>query len=242
MWGGEFLVADLQNFERVGHFENVAMPGGAVAIKQPWRMAAAYLDAIYGDSIPRDLALIRRNARHWPLVVKLARAKINAPQTSSVGRLFDAVATIVGIRDSINYEGQAAIELEQRAIESEHSGYDIDVPGDERLVVRGTDLIRAVVEDLRSVSEVGIIAARFHNTLARIIADVCRTIRSRRKLDVVALSGGVFQNMLLLSRTVARLEQDGFRLLTHSRVPTNDGGISFGQAAVAAARDRAREK
>jgi len=205
-------------------------------------MAAAYLDAIYGDSIPRDLALIRRNARHWPLVVKLARAKINAPQTSSVGRLFDAVAAIVGIRDSINYEGQAAIELEQRAIESEHSGYDIDVPGDERLVVRGTDLIRAVVEDLRSVSEVGIIAARFHNTLARIIGGVCRTIRERRGLEVVALSGGVFQNMLLLSRTVARLEQDGFRLLTHSRVPTNDGGISFGQAAVAAARDRAREK
>lgn len=242
MWGGEFLVADLQNFERVGHFENIAMPGGAIAIKHPWRMAAAYLDAIYGDSIPRDLEVIRRNARHWPLVVKLARAKINAPLTSSVGRLFDAVAAIVGIRDSINYEGQAAIELEQRAIETEHSDYDIDIPvADGKLIVRGTDLVRAVVDDVRAGIEAGIIAARFHNTLARIIARACRTIRSRRGLEIVALSGGVFQNVLLLDRTVARLEQDGFRVLTHSRVPTNDGGISFGQAAVAAARDRARD-
>src|SRR5712692_3515261 len=101
------------------------------------------------------LEVIRRNARHWPLVVKLARAKINAPLTSSVGRLFDAVAAIVGIRDSINYEGQAAIELEQRAIESENSGYEIDVPDDEKLIVRGTDLIRAVVEDLRAGAEAG---------------------------------------------------------------------------------------
>jgi hydrogenase maturation protein HypF len=106
------------------------------------------------------------------------------------------------------------------------------------LIVRGTDLILAVVEDLRAGSEAGVIAARFHNTLAGIIAGMCSTIRSRRGLKIVALSGGVFQNLLLLGRTVAGLEQDGFRVLTHSRVPTNDGGISFGQAAFAAARDR----
>ena len=238
MWGGEFVVADLLDFERVGHLETIAMPGGAIAIKQPWRMAAAYLDAIYGDSIPGDFDVFRRNARHWPLVVQLARAKINAPLTSSVGRLFDAVSAILGIRDSINYEGQAAIELEQKAIETEHSDYDIGVSVGESILLRGKDLIRAVLEDLRDGAPSGIIATRFHNTLARMIVDACSAIRWRRGLEVVALSGGVFQNMFLLRRTVSRLERNGFRVLTHSRVPTNDGGISFGQAAVAASRDR----
>ncbi len=239
MWGGEFIVADLLDFERVGHLETIAMPGGAIAIKQPWRMAAAYLDALYGDSIPGDLDVIRRNARHWPLAVQLVRAKINAPLTSSVGRLFDAVAAILGIRDSINYEGQAAIELEQRAIETEHLVYDIGASAGESVLLRGKDLIRAVVEDLRDGAPSGIIATRFHNTLARMIVDACSEIRSRRGLGIVALSGGVFQNMFLLGRTVSGLERNGFRVLTHSRVPTNDGGISFGQAAVAASRDRA---
>ena len=173
MWGGEFIVADLLDFERVGHLETIAMPGGAMAIKQPWRMAAAYLDAIYGDSIPGDLDVIRRNARHWPLAVQLVRGKINAPLTSSVGRLFDAVAAILGIRDSINYEGQAAIELEQRAIETEHLDYDIGASAGESVLLRGKDLIRAVVEDLRDGAPSGIIATRFHNTLARMIVDAC---------------------------------------------------------------------
>jgi hydrogenase maturation protein HypF len=238
MWGGEFLVADLQDFERVGHFETVAMPGGAIAIKQPWRMAAAYLDALYADAIPSDLEVVRRNARHWKPIVQLARAKLNAPLTSSVGRLFDAVAALLGIRDRINYEGQAAIELEQQAIENEYSEYETGGPGGERILLRGTDLIRAVVEDLRDGTPAKIIAARFHNTLAQMIVETCAEIRSRRGLEVIALSGGVFQNMLLLDRTVSKLEHHGFRVLTHSRVPTNDGGISFGQAAVAAARSR----
>jgi hydrogenase maturation protein HypF len=238
LWGGEFLVADLQNFERVGHFENIAMPGGAIAIKQPWRMAAAYLDAIFGDSIPGDLEVVRRNARHWKPVVQLARAKINAPLTSSVGRLFDAVAAIIGIRDTISYEGQAAIELERHAIENDYSDYEIGMGEGKGLRLRGADLIRAVIEDLRAGIASAIIAARFHNTLAKMIVEGCCSIRSRRGIDVVALSGGVFQNMLLLDRSVNRLEQNGFRVLIHSRVPTNDGGISFGQVAVAAARDR----
>ncbi len=242
LWGGEFLAADLRDFERVGHFESVAMPGGASAIRNPWRMATAYLDAIFGDSIPDYLEMTRRNARQLPLVIRILRAKVNAPLTSSVGRLFDAVAALLGIRDTINYEGQAAVELEQRADPAEHSDYNLNVglDADDTLLLRGTDLISAVVDDLRAGTATEIIAARFHNTVAKMIADACTTIRSRRGLEVVALSGGVFQNMLLLSRSVDTLEECGFRILTHRRVPTNDGGISFGQTAIAAARDRDR--
>jgi hydrogenase maturation protein HypF len=236
-WGGEFLIADLERFQRVGHFESVPMPGGAAAIKQPWRMAAAYLDKIFGDSVPERLEVIRRNSARWLKVVQLARAQINSPATSSAGRLFDAVAAILGIRDTIDYEGQAAIELEQRAIESERSIYKIEIAPGDMILLRGTELVRAVVEDLRDNVPIGTIAARFHNTLAQMAADACGIIRARSGHNTVALSGGVFQNMLLLDRTGHALRERGFRVLTHHRVPANDGGISFGQAAIAVARD-----
>jgi hydrogenase maturation protein HypF len=236
-WGGEFLVADLKGFKRVGHFENVSMPGGAAAIKQPWRMAAAYLDLIFRDSIPEWLEVFQRNSMRWRKVVHLARASINSPVTSSVGRLFDAVAAILGIRDSIDYEGQAAVELEQHAIASETSFYEIDHDPNKMLLLRGTDFIRAVVEDLRNDVPSEIVAARFHNTLAHIVADTCGVIRARSRHNTVALSGGVFQNMLFLDRTVRMLNERDFRVLIHHNVPANDGGISLGQAAIAAARD-----
>ncbi len=236
-WGGEFLVADLKWFKRVGHFETVSMPGGPAAIKQPWRMAAAYLDLLFGDSVPEWLEVFQRNSMRWRKVVQLARASINSPVTSSVGRLFDAVAAILGIRDSIDYEGQAAVELEQHAIASETSFYAVNSDPAEVLLLRGTDLVRAVVEDLRDNVPIGIIAARFNNTLAQMIAETCGIVRSRAGQNTVALSGGVFQNMLLLDRTVRTLNERDFRVLIHHNVPTNDGGISLGQAAIAVARD-----
>ena len=210
IWGGEFLVADLVSFERVGHLAEVAMPGGAAAIKQPWRMAAAYLDQIYGDEVPEELEVVRHNARHWRSIVTLARRGINAPVTSSIGRLFDAVAAILGIRDIVNYEGQAAIDLEHHAKWSEFSPYDLMPTSDAVLMLRGADLVRAVVEDLRAGTPIPIIAARFHNTIAAMIAVVCETIRARSGIEDVALSGGVFQNMFLLGRTVAALSSAAF--------------------------------
>ncbi len=238
MWGGELLVADLCSFERVGHFSAIPMPGGVAAIKEPWRMAAAYLDAVCGDRVPDDLGVVRRNAKRWRSIVMLARRRINSPLTSSVGRLFDAVAAILGIRDSISFEGQAAIELEQRADESETASYPVETDSDESLLLRGEDLVREVVDDLRNGTSVPIIAARFQNSLARIIVDACATIRSRYGIRDIALSGGVFQNFFLLTRAVEGLERAGFHVMTHQSVPTNDGGISLGQAAIAAARDR----
>jgi hydrogenase maturation protein HypF len=244
IWGGEFLIANLAGFERAGHLTGVPLPGGAAAIRQPWRMAAAYLDAAYPDGPPDGLAVARRNERRWDNVISMARRGLNSPVTSSAGRLFDAAAAILGVRDLINYEGQAAIELEQMADAAETGSYQAAIDQPEAgqggpLQVRGADLIRGVADDLAAGIETGVIAARFHNGVAAVIEAGCLLLRERHGLATVALSGGVFQNQLLLNRTVDALEGSGFRVLVHSRVPGNDGGISFGQAVVAAARDGA---
>ena len=246
IWGGEFLLADLADFERAGHLEPVPMPGGAAAIRQPWRMAAAYLDAAYAGEVPARLMVAGRNAGRWQDVVTMARRGINAPPTSSAGRLFDAVAALLGVRDTINYEGQAAIELEQRADPAQRGAYRATIesaaagPGGVAgpLRVRGADLVRAAAEDLLAGAAPAVIAARFHRGVAAAIVEVCAALRDWSGLETVALSGGVFQNLLLLGQVVDGLEASGFRVLTHARVPPNDGGISLGQAVVAGSRDR----
>ncbi|QKW40679.1 carbamoyltransferase HypF [Actinomadura sp. NAK00032] len=229
LWGGEFLVADLRGFERAGHLAPVPMPGGAAAIREPWRMAAAY-------GVPEDLPVAGRPS--WPTVVEMARRRVNAPLTSSMGRLFDAVAAVLGVRDRVNYEGQAAIELEQRADPSEGAAYSAAITGSAPFTVAGSDLLNAAVTDLRAKVPVSAIAARFHNGIAALVVDAASRIRERTGLATVALSGGVFQNMLLLERTASGLTAAGFDVLTHHRVPPNDGGISLGQAAVATTRQR----
>jgi hydrogenase maturation protein HypF len=226
IWGGEFLLADLRGFTRLGHLALVPMPGGAAAIKQPWRMAAAYL----GESAS-GLDVFRRNEAHWPAVLSMARTATNSPRTSSAGRLFDAVAALLGLRDKINYEGQAAIELEQVADLSERGSYRASITDS---VVSGSDLVRSCAEDLAAHVPVPVIAARFHNGVVDVITRSCVAFAARTGVRTVALSGGVFQNHLLLDRTVSTLESSALRVLTHSRVPSNDGGISLGQAVVAA--------
>jgi hydrogenase maturation protein HypF len=169
----------------------------------------------------------------------MARGGVNAPLTSSAGRLFDAAAALLGVRDEITYEGQAAIELEQLADPAEPSAYHARIEPGEPFRAAGTDLVQAAAEDLAAGVPRELIAARFHNGLSDLIVDGCVLLRDRRALTTVplttvALSGGVFQNLLLLARTVTRLEAAGFTVLTHSRVPANDGGISLGQAVIAA--------
>ncbi|EOD63723.1 carbamoyltransferase HypF [Amycolatopsis vancoresmycina] len=215
VWGGEFLLADLASYERLTHLRPVAMPGGVMAIRQPWRMAASYLDEL-GRPARED-------------IVKLKRSGLNSPLTSSAGRLFDAAAALLGVRERITYEGQAAIELEQLADPAERSAYRARIDD----VVHGEDLIAALLDDDGPKAAR---AARFHNGVADAIARTCDRFRDRS--TTVALSGGVFQNVLLLDRAVELLEQTGFRVLTHRNVPTNDGGISFGQVAVASRTTR----
>jgi len=235
IWGGEFLIADLAGFSRAGFLAPVPLPGSAAAIRQPWRMAAVYLAAAYPEGPPGSLEVMRRNADRWGDVLAVARSGVNSPLTSSAGRLFDAAAAVLGVRDAINYEGQAAVELEQLADPLEPTGYSAGIAEGEQLRVLGADLIRAVVDDVRGGVLPEIVAARFHNGVADAIARTCALLRARSGLEVVALSGGVFQNLLLLDRTASRLEADGFRVLVHRQVPPNDGGISLGQVAVAAA-------
>ena len=199
-------------------------------------MAAAYLAAAFPDGPPAGLDVVRRNAERWTPVVGMARSGLNAPLTSSAGRLFDAVSAILGVRDAINYEGQAAIELEQRADHSHRGSYPVRLVGDKTFRLQGADLVRAVADDVTAGVPIGTVAARFHHGLTAAVVAGCRYARELTGTTTVALSGGVWQNMLLLTTAVDALEQAGFQVLVHSRVPTNDGGISLGQVAVAAAR------
>ncbi|HEY2108207.1 MAG TPA: carbamoyltransferase HypF [Candidatus Binataceae bacterium] len=237
MWGGEFLIADLCGFQRAGHFEPAQMPGGTAAIRQPWRMALAYLDPLYGNELPPGLEVFKRNRSRWSAVAAAMRARVNSPMTSSAGRLFDAAAAIAGSRDEVNYEGQAAVEFEQMADITERGAYPHGVIRAGTIRISGAALVRALAEDVMAGTPREIAAARFHNGMAQAIVTVCDLIRGEQDLNTVALSGGVFQNALLLERTSQRLLARGFRVLTHSQVPANDGGIAFGQAAIAAARD-----
>jgi hydrogenase maturation protein HypF len=235
VWGGEFLVADLRRFVRAAHLEAVPLPGGEAAIREPWRMAAAFLRAAYGDAADRlDLAFVRGLDRGaWRLLARAAERGVNAPRTSSAGRLFDAVAALLGLGTRVSFEGEAAMALEALAAGEAERTYPVRLDGD---VVRSTDVVRGVVADLRGGVPAAAIAARVHATLAHVVARVAGVLRVRTGLGRVALTGGVFQNARLLAAAAARLEADGFEVLCHRAVPPNDGGLALGQAAVAAAR------
>jgi hydrogenase maturation protein HypF len=232
-WGGEVLVADLLSYRRVAHLAPVPLPGGDRAVREPWRMAAAHLALAYDGSPPSALAVARRHPDQWRHVLALVRSGVQAPPTTSAGRLFDAVAALLGVRDEVSYEGQAAVELEHLVDPDEKGSYALPVVAG---VLQVQVLVRALAEDLRRGVEPAVLAARFHHALADSVAAVCHLLREETGLTAVALSGGVVQNGVLLAGCLSRLEAAGFEVLTHRRVPCNDGGISLGQAAVAAAR------
>ena len=231
VWGGELLVGDLAGFERVGHLRPVRLPGGHQAVREPWRMACAWLG---GSEERPDLFAAEVDAGAWRAVAQLAGSEL-APVTTSAGRLFDAVAALAGVRTRITYEGQAAVELEAAADPAAAGAYEIAFDG---VVLDPSEAIRAIASDAAAGAGAGAISTRFHRGLADALARACERIASERGTELVVLSGGVFQNRLLTEGTAARLEAAGLRLLLNERVPANDGGISFGQAAVAAAAAR----
>jgi len=234
VWGGEIMLADLLSFERLMHLAYVPLPGGEQAIRQPWRMAAAYLQQAYGNHfLNLELPFVKHlDQQKWSLIDQMIQRGVNSPPTSSLGRLFDAVAALLGVRDAVQYEGQAAMELEARAEPSE-VGYHFDIHR-ETFDVRPT--IRAIVSDLLHGMPVPEIAGHFHRTIANMLLIGCQIARQRTAINQVALSGGVFQNKLLLEQLLLMLEADGFRTDINRLVPPNDGGLSLGQAAIAAAR------
>lgn len=240
IWGGEFFVADFKTAERVAHLDYVPLAGGAKAIREPWRMAAAYLQKTFGDAfLDLDLPFVQNlNRNEWKTLKSMIATGTNSPQTSSMGRLFDAVSSLLCVRNAVNYEGQAAIELEMIAEKQATRNYEFEVA--ENGIIKSETVIRKAVEDLLNGVSASVVSAKFHLAVADLIVRLTRQIRDERNLNRVALSGGVFQNMFLLERVCGLLEKDGFEVLTHSRVPTNDGGISLGQAAIANAQSQNR--
>jgi hydrogenase maturation protein HypF len=218
IWGGELLRCDLAGFERIAHLEPVPLPGGEAAVREPWRVAAAYLERA-GRPVPFE---------RWALVRQ--SLAVNAPLSSGMGRLFDAVAALLSLREEVTYEGQAAIELEHLAGDAAAEAYPCAVTDG---VIAGADLIRAAHDDLAAGRPRAEIAAAFHEGVAAAAVAACIAAAEPR---TVALSGGTFQNLRLLGSVTRGLEAEGFRVLSHRRIPPNDGGISYGQAAIAARR------
>ena len=236
IWGGEFLRADLSDFERLAHLRKVPMPGGSMAIKEPWRMALAYLFEVFGDKA-MDLELDwikRRDPQKCGVLKRMIEKSVNSPLTSSMGRLFDTVSSLLSIRETVNYEGQAAVELEMLADPEGKDEYPFEIREKERpMVVDPMQTVRGIVQDLIQGHSPSRISGKFHRTVARLVVETCKRIRSESGLDRVVLSGGVFQNTLLLALGFDGLKESGFKVYTHHLVPANDGGISLGQAVIA---------
>ena len=243
IWGGELLAGDLEHFERIGHLQQVTLPGGDAAAREPWRMACSWLLAMHdGEAVPPPPPIATQIDRaRWDQLAKLARNGTASPITTSVGRLFDAVAALCGIRMSVRDEGRAAMDLEAAAAAAagERGAYPLPVMDEEMLRLDARETVRAIVEDLAAGTSVPVVSARFHNALADATAAAVSLAAQRRDVQTAVLSGGVFQNRLLLERCVARLAGADLRVLIPRALPPNDGAISYGQAAVAAARLRA---
>jgi hydrogenase maturation protein HypF len=246
IWGGEVLIAGYEDFERAAHFEYVPLPGGAAAIREPWRMAVSYLAHHFGREFLKpqflelDIPFVRQ--LHRPkveLLLRMMEQGVNSPLTSSCGRLFDAVAALIGIRQQVNYEAQAAIELEMAMASSEDTAYPMKlVPEDGHWIVSTRPLFEALLDDLGRNLPAAAISRRFHNGLVEGFVELATLLQEKTALNRVCLSGGTFHNIYLSERLEARLSEAGFEVFTQKEVPSGDGGLSLGQALVAAAKLR----
>ncbi len=231
IWGGEVLISTYRHYERFAHLDYMRMPGGDAAVRKPWRLALAWLSKAglpWSEDLPPVKAASKEEQR---VVARQLEIGLNSPQTSSMGRLFDAVSALIGLRQEVNYEAQAAIELESQADRGETGAYHFGLREE---LLDPAPVIRAIVSDLMDGVSAQAIAARFHNGVAQAVLAVCKSGRAKHGLDRVVLSGGVWQNMFLMRRTVDLLRGDDFEILIHRKVPANDGGLALGQAAIAA--------
>ncbi|MDP9378240.1 MAG: carbamoyltransferase HypF [Actinomycetota bacterium] len=238
IWGGELLVGGIAGFRRAGRLWAVRMPGGERAVREPWRMACAWLTETVGGTPALPEALAGEvGAAQWRAAAQLAGSGFAAPLTTSAGRLFDAVAALCGLRPRVHYEGQAAIELEAVCGREDGIDYELPVIDDENglLVLDARPTVARIAADVAVGVPVDVVAARFHAAVAKATATAIVLLAERNRLETAVLTGGVFQNRRLLSEAVRRLEASGLRVLVPERLPPNDGGLSYGQAAVAAA-------
>jgi hydrogenase maturation protein HypF len=237
-WGGEFLIANSTQFQRFGHLQYFVLPGGQKAIHEPWRIGVSLLKQAYGKSWP-DIASrlkLAPDQTNFKLLDKIIETRLNSPLSSGMGRLFDGVAAIMGLRCKVSFEGQAAMELEAKAKSAgQVLPFEILRNSDDSYILDVSAAIRAIVEDISSGKSMEEIASAFHATLAAAFASMSLEMRKETGINRVALSGGCFQNRLLLEGTMAELKKNGFDVYCHSQVPANDGGVSLGQAVIAGA-------
>jgi len=237
IWGGEFLVGDARAFRRAAHFAYVPLPGGEKAILEPYRTALSYLYRAFGPELRSlDIPFLTRiDPKNIEILLKMIDNRVNCPLSCSCGRLFDAVSSLIGLRDKVTFEAEAAIDLEMVARENEAEAYPVEIlEGAEPWLIDFSPMVAAIVRDLKGEMSQGIISARFHRTLANVVLEICLRLRRLESINKVALSGGVFQNMVLLRWVVELLRANNFEVLVHRRVPANDGGLSLGQAVIAA--------
>ena len=235
IWGGEVLLAETGGYERAAFLEPLAMPGAAAAIRAPWRMALSYLRQTFGEGY-RDLGIDFLSAvdhGQAEVIDRMAARGVNAPLTSSMGRLFDGVAALLGLRHTVAFEGQAAMELEMCAADGEEGHYEVAWQDAAPIAIPTAPIVAGVVTDLQQGKTPSHISRKFHTTLVRLFTELCGHLRRRADLDRVVLSGGVFQNALLLQELSRTLAAAGFSVYTQRLVPPNDGGIALGQAVVA---------
>jgi len=233
IWGGEVLLADYGGFERVAHLRYFPLAGGDVSVKKPYRVALAQLwqaGIEWNENLPCVAACSEMERK---ILLKQCENDLNAVPTSSFGRLFDAVASIAGVRQTITYEAQGAIEFEAQLDESVSAAYEFDLIEGETIQIDCANLISEVAKDVLSKVSIGIISAKFNNAVADLILCLALKFRGRENLNRVALSGGCFQNVALLKATLQRLREHDFEVLTHRKVPPNDGGLALGQAVIA---------
>lgn len=236
IWGGEVLRVDGHLFDRLGHFRQVRLPGGSRAIEEPWRMVVSYLWSLDPENAERTFGDIfgRWSRQSLTVVLQMLERELNSPITSSCGRLFDAVSALVGIRDSVTYEGQAAIELEQ-AITPEDGSYSGEIRKEGTMwVVDPFPMILQVIEDVRRARDRGTVSARFHNGLIGLLAETAEKVSGETGIRRIVLGGGVFQNAYLVERMEWELRRRGFEVWSHVEVPANDACISLGQVHIGA--------
>jgi hydrogenase maturation protein HypF len=234
IWGGEFLLCDLNDYTRITHFEYLPLPGGDLATEEPWRMAVSYLYKVFGDDFLKlKLALFTQiEPEKIKLLIRMIDKNINCPLTSSAGRLFDAVAAILGLCQVASFPAEGPMRLESRVQQNCTGSYAFTI----NQTIRFDETIRGIVDDLNQGVDNSTIATKFHNTIISVIFESANAIRRKEGINKVVLSGGVFQNKYLLEGTTNLLRKNNFEVYTHASVPTNDGGIALGQLAVASKR------
>jgi len=237
IWGGEVLITDIAHFSRAAHLEYIPMPGSSTAIREPWRMAVSCLFYAFGDKfVDINLPVFKKMERKKiDIVIDMIKKEINSPMTSSMGRLFDGIAAMAGIRQHINFEGQAAMELEMVSNDTTAEPYDFGIISESLPVIRTAPIIRGVAQDIVRGIDQQVIGTKFHHTIVLLFTEVCEILRSKTGINTVAMSGGVFQNRILLCGLKNSLKEKHFETITQKQVPCNDGGLSLGQAVAAAA-------